>query len=229
MDQPGMSNALTAFEARFGHVFKNRERLNLALTHASTGADHNYERLEFLGDRVLGLVIAELLYEDFPNESEGHLARRHAALVSGATLAGIANAIDLGAVLKVSDAERASGGAKNENILADIMEALIGALYLDAGMAACKPVLGALWKDVLHVMDKPPQDPKTALQEWAQGLGLPLPRYEVVGREGPDHAPVFTISVEVEGYEAVAATGPSRRVAEKAAAILLLETLGVLT
>lgn len=224
-----MSDALQAFEGRFGHVFQNRQRLNLALTHASTGADHNYERLEFLGDRVLGLVIAELLYEDFPHESEGHLARRHAALVSGATLAGIAHVIDLGAVLKLSDAERASGGARNENILADVMEALIGALYLDAGMAVCKPVLGRLWKDVLHVMDKPPQDPKTALQEWAQGRGLPLPRYDVTGREGPDHAPVFTITVQVDGHDAVSATGSSRRVAEKAAATLLLETLGVLT
>lgn len=224
-----MSDALQAFEGRFGHVFKNRERLNLALTHASTGADHNYERLEFLGDRVLGLVIAELLYEDFPHESEGHLARRHAALVSGATLASIAHVIDLGAVLKLSDAERASGGARNENILADVMEALIGALYLDAGMAVCKPVLGRLWKDVLHVMDKPPQDPKTTLQEWAQGRGLPLPRYEVTGREGPDHAPVFTITVQVDGHDAVSATGSSRRVAEKAAATLLLERLGALT
>lgn len=223
-----MNDALVSFEGRFGHVFANRDRLNLALTHASTGADHNYERLEFLGDRVLGLVIAELLYEDFPQESEGHLARRHAALVSGATLFTIAQDIALGEVLKLSDAERASGGAKNENILADVMEALIGALYLDAGMAACKPVLGRLWQDILHVMDKPPQDPKTTLQEWAQGRGLPLPRYDVTARSGPDHAPVFTISVHVEGYAAVTADGPSRRVAEKAAATLLLETLGIL-
>lgn len=216
---------LAEFEARFGHHFKNADHLNLALTHSSTGAGRNYERLEFLGDRVLGLVMAELLYDVFPDEVEGDLAKRHAALVSGETLAIIAEQINLGDVLNLSHGERAGGGAKNENILADVMEALIGAVYLDNGLSACKSVISTLWNNILHTMKEPPRDPKTALQEWAQGRGLPLPKYEMTGREGPDHAPVFTISVLVEGFDRLSAEGPSRRAAEKSAAILLLNKI----
>lgn len=213
------------FESRFGYVFRDRALYALALTHASSGGDHNYERLEFLGDRVLGLVVAELLYHDFPGESEGDLARRHAALVSGTTLARIAAVVHLADTLKLSDAERATGGARNDNILADVMEALIGALYLEAGIGTCKTIIAHLWRDILHTMEKPPMDSKTGLQEWAQARGLPLPVYEVTGREGPDHAPVFTMSVTVKGYEPATADGPSRRVAEKAAATKLLKRL----
>jgi ribonuclease-3 len=220
-----MSDRIAAFEGRFGYRFHNRQRLDTALTHASTGADHNYERLEFLGDRVLGLVVAELLYEDFPHETEGDLARRHAALVSGATLAVIADNIELGAVLRLSDSERATGGAKNDNILSDVMEALIGALYLDAGIGPCKTVIGTLWRDILHTMEKPPQDPKTALQEWAQARGLKLPRYDLAARTGPDHAPVFTMTVSIDGFAPVSGDGPSRRAAEKAAAISMLSLI----
>lgn len=219
---------LQEFEARFGHRFTDREGLRLALTHASTGADRNYERLEFLGDRVLGLVVAHLLYNAFPDETEGLLARRHAALVSGATLAVVADRIGLGEVLHLSEGERASGGARNENILADVMEALIGATYLDAGLSACQSVISALWKEILHTMVEPPQDPKTALQEWAQGRGLPLPEYVLEGRSGPDHAPSFRISVRVEGFIPVEAEGASRRAAEKAAAIMLLRNIGAI-
>ena len=222
---PGKDAALAAFETRFGHRFGNAENLNLALTHSSTGAGRNYERLEFLGDRVLGLVMAELLYDVFPDEVEGDLAKRHAALVSGETLALIAEQIQLGEVLKLSHGERAGGGAKNENILADVMEALIGAIYLDAGLPPCKPVIASLWENVLHTMKEPPRDPKTGLQEWAQGRGLPLPKYDMIGRSGPDHAPVFTIAVTVEGFEPLSAEGPSRRAAEKSAATLLLNKI----
>lgn len=219
-------DGLAAFEERFGHKFKNRAGLERALTHASTGADRNYERLEFLGDRVLGLVIAHLLYDAYPEDSEGDLARRHAALVSGATLATIANSIRLGEVLNLSESERASGGAENENILADVMEALIGTLYIDGGVDECELVIAKLWKDVLHTMQRPPQDPKTALQEWAQARALPLPKYEMTGRKGPDHAPEFTIRVTVNGMEPESGEGPSRRAAEKAAALKLLERIG---
>lgn len=219
------TQALADFEARLGHVFGNAAFMNLALTHASTGADHNYERLEFLGDRVLGLVMAQILYETFQSESEGDLARRHAALVSGVTLAMVAEKIALGEVLRVSSAERAAGGAKNENILADVMEALIGAIYLDSGIEACKGVIAALWQDVLFTMHSPPMDAKTELQEWAQARGLPLPRYDMTARDGPDHAPIFTVSVMVEGFAPVAAAGSSRRAAEKAAATALLHTI----
>lgn len=216
------------FQERFGYRFKDVALLNLALTHASTGADHNYERLEFLGDRVLGLVMAELLYEEFPDEAEGDLARRHAALVSGETLAQLSDGVGLGDVLKISEGERAGGGARNENILADVMEALIGATYLDGGISPCRSVIAAIWKNVLHTMHTPPRDPKTALQEWAQGRGLKLPHYEVTGRSGPDHAPQFTVTVSVDGHPALSAEGPSRRAAEKAAAVLLLGRIGEL-
>lgn len=219
---------LQEFEARFGHRFTDREGLRLALTHASTGSDSNYERLEFLGDRVLGLVVAHLLYNAFPDETEGLLARRHAALVSGATIAAVAGRIGLGEVLHLSEGERASGGARNENILADVMEALIGAAYLDAGLPACQSIIAALWKEILHTMAEPPQDPKTALQEWAQARALGLPEYVLEGRSGPDHAPAFRVSVRIEGFEAAEAEGPSRRAAEKAAAIMLLKKIGVM-
>ena len=222
---PNKDQVLLNFEKRFGYHFSNAENLNLALTHSSTGASQNYERLEFLGDRVLGLIIAELLYEAFPGEAEGDLAKRHAALVSGETLAIIAERINLGEVLKLSHGERAGGGARNENILSDVMEALIGTVYLDSGILACKPVISALWQDVLHTMKEPPRDPKTGLQEWAQGRGLPLPKYEMIGRSGPDHAPVFTIAVTVEGFDPISGEGSSRRAAEKAAAILLLNKI----
>lgn len=217
--------ALEDFQSRLGHHFADPTHLRLALTHASAGADTNYERLEFLGDRVLGLVMAELLYDSFAEENEGDLARRHAALVSGAALARVAAKIDLGTALTLSQAERAAGGAQNENMLADAMESLIGAIYREAGLDPCKRVIAALWADMLHTMDRPPTDPKTALQEWAQGRGLPLPRYEVVARDGPDHAPVFTISVNVSGLTPATASGASRRAAEKEAAQILLNTI----
>ena len=217
---------LPAFEQRFGYRFRDPAYLHHALTHASTGADRDYERLEFLGDRVLGLVVAHLLYEAFPDESEGLLARRHAALVSGVTLAGIGVGIGLGDVLHLSVAERAAGGAKNDNILGDVMEALIGAVYLDAGLEPCQAIIRKLWSDLLHTMVEPPQDPKTMLQEWAQARGLGLPEYILDGRDGPDHAPSFRISVRVKGMaESATGEGTSRRNAEKLAAISLLKII----
>lgn len=207
------------------HQFRDGDLLISAMTHASTGNDHNYERLEFLGDRVLGLVMAELLYKLFPNEPEGHLAKRHAALVQGALLCVIAREINLGDSLILSDAERAGGGADNENMLADGLEAVIGALYLDAGLAPCQELITRLWGDRVSILSSPPQDPKTTLQEWAQGRGLPLPLYELSDRSGPDHAPVFTIRVTVQGFAPVSATGASRRAAEKESARILLEQL----
>lgn len=213
---------LAAFQDRLGVRFRDEGRLRAALTHSSTGVALNYERLEFLGDRVLGLVIAALLYETYPRESEGDLARRHAALVQGSTLAAVARAVDLGAALQLSEAERAAGGADNDNILSDGMEAVFGALYLDAGLEPCREIITRLWAEALRTMRRPPRDPKTALQEWAQGRGLGLPLYEMAGRSGPDHAPLFDVRVTVTGYAPVTAGGPSRRAAEKEAARLLL-------
>ena len=216
---------LSALQETLRHQFHDVNLLLAAMTHASTGSDHNYERLEFLGDRILGLVIAESLYKLFPNEPEGHLAKRHAALVQGALLAVIAREINLGDSLILSESERASGGAENENMLADALEAMIGALYLDAGLAPCQEVIVRLWGDRISILSSPPQDPKTTLQEWAQGRGLPLPLYELAERSGPDHAPVFTIRVTVQGFTPVLATGASRRAAEKESARILLEQL----
>jgi ribonuclease-3 len=213
------------FLEKLGCEFRKRELLRQALTHSSTGAAVNYERLEFLGDRVLGLVMAQILYETFPQEDEGDLAKRHAALVQGDMLAGIAAALGLGQAMEFSSAERAAGGSRNENILADALEAVIGALYLDAGLPACRKCIERLWGDNIKTMKEPPQDAKTALQEWAQERGLKLPLYEQMSRQGPDHAPEFEIRVTVEGFQPVRARGPSRRTAEKEAARLLLQTV----
>ncbi len=216
---------LDHLQQRLGFKFSRSDLLQAAMTHASTGADTNYERLEFLGDRVLGLLMAEILYTAFPHEAEGDLAKRHAALVQGELLATIAREINLGDALILSEGERGAGGADNDNMLADGLEALIGAIYLDAGLEPCRRLLTALWGERVNILSAPPQDPKTALQEWAQGRGLPLPAYDVAGREGPDHAPRFTISVTVQGFPPAQAAGSSRRAAEKEAARLLLERL----
>lgn len=208
---------------KIGYAISVSPRLEAALTHSSAGGESNYERLEFLGDRVLGLVMAEILYETFPDETEGGLAKRHAALVQGRTLAEIAREIDLGDIMVLSDSERSGGGADNENILADGLEALMGALYLDAGLEPCRNAIERLWGDRVRTMSEAPQDPKTALQEWAQARGLPLPVYEMTNREGPDHAPVFDVRVTVKGFLPQRACGPSIRAAEKEAARMLLE------
>ncbi len=205
--------------------FRKIDMLYRALTHSSAGAGDNYERLEFLGDRVIGLVVADWLLETYPDEKEGALAKRHAALVQGQMLADIARLVRLGDAMQFSEAERAAGGAKNVNILADGLEAVIGALFIDGGYESCERVIKRLWGNAIRIMKEPPQDPKTALQEWAQGRGLPLPSYTLVGREGPDHAPVFEINVAVEGYPSWTAKGTSRRTAEKDAAGMLLAHL----
>lgn len=205
-------------EALIGHCFEDKALLKAALTHSSTGALKNYERLEFLGDRVLGLVIAELLYRRFPDEKEGDLARRLAALVQGSFLAGIAQEMALGRYIDFSDAEAHAGGADNENILSDVFESLIGALYLDAGFSKCQTLIEQFWLDRLDLMNKPPQHPKTHLQEWAQAQGLPLPEYKIIGQHGPDHAPIFDIELHVQGYPVLTAQGRSRQAAEKTVA-----------
>tara|TARA_X000001036_G_scaffold89919_2_gene82268 strand:+ start:6806 stop:7477 length:672 start_codon:yes stop_codon:yes gene_type:complete len=200
------------------HDFKNLELIETALTHSSTGADVNYERLEFLGDRVLGLVIAETLYKRFPNEAEGDLAKRLAALVQGEFLAEIAKEMGLGQLIHFSEAEASSGGAENDHILADVFESVIGALYLDSNFETCQKLIEKLWGGRLDVMKEPPQHPKTRLQEWAQGQSLSLPIYKIVNQSGPDHAPIFDVELKVQGYDPLIAQGRSRQIAEKQAA-----------
>jgi ribonuclease-3 len=214
-------------EQEIGYQFKDKDLIDKALTHSSTGRLRNYERLEFLGDRVLGLIVAETLFKEFSEENEGDLAKRFAALVQGDFLADVANRIHLGDYIEFSAAEREAGGAANANILADVFESLIGALYLDCGLETCRGLIMKLLSDGLYEMIAPPQHPKTELQEWAQSQGLPLPLYQIAQQTGPDHAPVFHVSLSVQGYETVIGEGRSRQQAEKEAAQKFLQVLEI--
>ena len=214
---------LQALQTKIGHRFSNLKLLEIAMTHSSTGAKTNYERLEFLGDRVLGLTVSETLYAKFPNEPEGHLAKRLSALVQGSFLAQISREMDLGQYIIFSDAEKQAGGAENDNILADVFESMIGALYLDTNYETCRDLIKTLWGDRFDTMKKPPQHPKTRLQEWAQSQNLPLPQYKIAGQSGPDHAPIFEICLSIAGYKDITVEGPSRQEAEKRAASAFIE------
>jgi ribonuclease III len=235
----------TDLEKALGYTFKNRELLAHALTHASVrstkpvpgrqkaegkrkpGAPapvsvHDNERLEFLGDRVLGLAIAELLWSTYPADTEGQLAKRFNGLVRGETCASIGRTIDLGPFLILSGSEADSGGRAKDTILADAVEALLGALFIEAGFDKAREVVRRLWLPLLDDMPDVTTDPKSALQEWAQGQGLPLPRYTEVTRQGPDHAPHFVSEVRVPGHPPARGEGSSKRIAEQAAATAML-------
>ncbi len=231
---PAAADREQAFAAALGHAFANRELLREALTHRSAidrqrgrnlDLQHGNERLEFLGDRVLSLAIADLLIRRFPLESEGELARRHAALVRAETLAEVARAIGLGAHLLLADSEEATGGREKPAILADACEAVIGAVYRDGGLDAARGFVERYWVPRIEHDPKPPRDPKTALQEWAQGRGLPLPSYREVGRDGPPHAPQFIMEVAVRGRTPANGSGKTKREAERAAANAMLDAL----
>lgn len=205
---------------------EDKTLLRRALTHRSLdGAGIGYERLEFLGDRVLGLIVAEMLLEAFPNEEEGAIAKRHAALVRKETLADVAVSIGLPAYILMSAGEETSGGRENPAITSDVCEAVIAAIYRIGGLAKAKAFVERLWRPFLEREVEPPRDAKTSLQEWLQGKGRPLPQYELVERTGPDHAPVFTIAVKVTGCDPISASGRSKRAAEQAAATALLVEL----
>jgi ribonuclease-3 len=188
-------------------------------------AARSYERLEFLGDRVLGLIVAELLWRRFPDEPEGHLTRRLTHLVRREALVRVAEAIGLERYIILSRAESTSGAARNPAILADVCEAVIAALYLDGGFAAAADFVHRWWEPLLAGMDGPPRDPKTGLQEWAQARGLGLPAYELLATSGPDHAPRFTVAARLTGHDEATATASSKRAAEAGAAAALLERL----
>lgn len=205
-----------------GHDFKDTARLTRALTHASTG-DHDYERLEFLGDRIVNMLVAEILYARYPDETEGDMARRHTALVRGETLADAARRIGLSAHVILSESEAGSGGHNNDHILCDIMESVTAALYLDGGLEVARSFIHKALTDPIETMAAPPMDPKTALQEWSQAKAIGLPSYIETAREGPDHAPVFTVEVTLPGYAPQTGQGASKRIAEKEAAEKLLE------
>lgn len=219
-----MANKLDALRKLTGSSASN-ETLTEALTHSSSGKKVNYQRMEFLGDRVLGLVIAEFLIKNFPDENEGNLARRLSYLVDKNMLARVAIKTGIGEFIIMSEAEKSAGGSENDNLLSDVMEALIGATFLDSGLEECKKIILTLWGDFLYETLTPPIDPKTALQEWTQGKGLGLPDYELADRQGPDHAPTFEIKVNIEGHGSISAKGTSRRSAEKSAAKKMLHSL----
>lgn len=219
--------AAAALERALGHTFNDRDLLDRALTHASVGdgarAVRHYERLEFLGDRVLGLLAAERLLALEPDAREGELSPKHAALVNGRTCARVARKIGMGEAIKLSPGETRSGGRDKDTILGDALEALIAALYIDAGLERTRAFFLEFWTDEFATVDAvQSKDPKTQLQEWAQGRGVGLPRYEVISRSGPDHAPRFRVAVAVTGYENEIGEGGSLREAEKAAAVLML-------
>lgn len=214
-----------AFMARLGHDFHRPELLLRALTHGSiaSAARPDNQRLEFLGDRVLGLVVAEALVLADRQATEGQLAPRLNALVRGETCAAIAREIGLGEVLKLGRSEQLSGGRRKDALLADAMEAVLAAVYLDAGLEAVRSVILTLWRDRLEGVAKDARDAKTALQEWAQAQGMPPPLYEQLGRDGPDHAPVFRIAVRLaDGRSAEAEGAGAKRGVEQAAAAALL-------
>ncbi len=217
----------TALEERIGYRFSDGVLLDCALTHISAlkGARNrtaSYQRMEFLGDHVLGLVISDMLFRTFPNADEGELSRRLADLVRKETCAEIARNIELGASIRLGSSEANAGGRKRPAILADVCEALIGAVYLDGGHAAASDVVERLWQARMQVTAQPLRDPKTVLQEWAQARGLPTPAYREVARSGPDHDPEFRVAVQLPNFDPAEGSGRSKRAAEQAAAAAML-------
>lgn len=222
-----MNAPLVALQERLNYRFSNPQLLERALTHRSFSADH-YERLEFLGDSVLGLAISGLLYARLSRQGEGDLSRVRANLVKQDTLARLAQDIGLPALLRLGDGELRSGGQQRPSILADVLEAVIGAVYLDAGFAAAEALVHRLYEgvDVNPGMSAQGKDAKTALQEWLQGRKMKLPQYRVLGTSGEAHRQTFEVECEVqETGQRAQGSGASRRAAEQAAAAVLLQML----
>lgn len=214
-------------EDALGHRFSDQELLDQALRHSSSTRKRvrSNERLEFLGDRVLGLVLAMMLYEEFEHEEEGDLGYRYTALAQRDALARVAAAVDLVPHLVLSEGEAEAGGRDNPSIHADALEAVIAALFLDGGLAAAEAFIRRHWAPLMAEAPTPPKDPKTTLQEWAQARALPLPVYKVRERAGPDHAPLFTVEVIVETQRPETGAGPTKRAAEQAAAEAMLNVI----
>ena len=221
-----------SLEQRIGYKFSDPALLDCGLTHISAlkGARNragSYQRMEFLGDHVLGLVISDMLFRAFPKADEGELSRRLADLVRKETCAEIARAIDLGVAIRLGSSEANAGGRKRPAILADVCEALIGAVYLDGGYPAAAALVERLWEVRMRATAQPLRDPKTILQEWAQARGLPTPAYREVARSGPDHDPHFRVAVQLPHFAPAEGSGRSKRAAEQAAAAAMLAREGV--
>jgi ribonuclease-3 len=231
------AEAVTALQTRIGHPFKDAALLERALTHASVGegapvgvhGPRDNERLEFLGDRVLGLLVAEKLSRDYPTAHEGELSSSLHALVDKTACARVGEALGVGPALRLSPGETKTGGRRKAGVIADAVEAILAAVYLDGGLEAARGFFDKAWAaEFAAPPSRSVTNPKSALQEWAQGLGRPLPTYRVADRTGSDHAPTFTVEVSVEGVEPLTALGRSRQEAEKAAATALLKREGVI-
>jgi ribonuclease III len=225
---------LAALQARIGHVFADQSLLVRALTHVSAlpaaqaqRRVDSYQRLEFLGDRVLGLAVSTMLYETFPLAEEGELSRRLADLVRKDTCADVARDWGVGPLVRLGEGEAQTGGAKKSAILGDICESILGAIFLDAGYPAAESAVRQFFAAKMRNPGRPLRDPKTALQEWAQARGLPPPVYRQSDRSGPDHAPLFVMEVGVAGFEPVFAEGSSKRLAEQSGAQKFLAREGV--
>ncbi|MDO9608159.1 MAG: ribonuclease III [Brevundimonas sp.] len=231
------AEAVTALQTRIGHPFKDTALLERALTHASVGegapvgvhGPRDNERLEFLGDRVLGLLVAEKLSRDYPTANEGELSSSLHALVDKTACARVGEALGVGAALRLSPGETKTGGRRKVGVIADAVEAILAAVYLDGGLEAARTFFDKAWAEEFSASpSRTVTNPKSALQEWAQAKGRPLPTYRVADRTGSDHAPTFTVEVSVDGVEPLTAQGRSRQEAEKAAATALLKREGVI-
>ena len=220
-----LGRAMAAVAGRLGHYFTRPELLVEALTHPSTAAGQDNQRLEFLGDRVLGLVIAEALVAADPQATEGDLAPRLNALVRKETCAEVAAELDLGPALRMGRSEMLTGGRRKTALLGDAMEAVIAAVYLDAGLEPARALILRAWGDRIGSARAVARDSKTSLQEWAQARGLPPPAYADLDREGPDHAPVFSVEARLADGRAAAGRAASKRAAQQAAAEALLASL----
>lgn len=219
-------------ENRLNYCFTDKKLLRRALTHSSAispgkRVKDSYQRLEFLGDRVLGLVVADVLYQKTPNANEGDLSRTLNSVVRKESCADVARNLKFGDAMHLGDSEARAGGAKKEAILADVCEAIIGAVYLDGGLEKAHTFITSAFGKHLSNSDAGRADAKTTLQEWAQARGLEPPTYSEVGRTGPDHAPVFHMEVSIEGFENASARGPSKKTAEHQVAELFLRREGI--
>lgn len=230
----GTKADFSTLAARIGHEFADPSLLERALTHVSAlpagqaaRRVDSYQRLEFLGDRVLGLGVSAMLFVEFPEAEEGELSRRLADLVRKESCAEVAREWGIGEFLRLGEGEALTGGAAKSAILGDVCEAVLGAVYMDAGFDAAKNLVERFFRPKMLHPVRPLRDPKTALQEWAQARGLPPPHYRQCGRLGPDHAPVFMIEATVNGFEPVTAQGSSKRFAEQASARKFLVQHGV--
>jgi ribonuclease III len=225
------SKRFGSLETRLDYEFSEYENLERALTHASvrkkSDNSFHYQRLEFLGDRVLGLAVAELLFEKYPDANEGELSLRLNALVKGKTLAAISDELELHEFIRTGGDLKELTGKRMQSVRADVLEALIASIYLDGGLKAAEDFIKRFWKERIHIVEETKRDSKTALQEWAHSNRLGTPRYKEQKRTGPDHDPVFVVVVQVTGKEDETGSGRSKRAAEQKAALAMLLREGI--